>query len=302
MSGPFLRRCFSWVATLLAAAALYCGYAWLPGSGGVEGEVRWILRNPRSRQLDRAAYLLTLMDVRRPGASEPVIASLLKDVDPTDESALLKLIWLACEPSSHAAWTRYGAALADWLQRSPPETWRRHGDKLAPLWNAFTYAPIRSPEWDSFVANLMLDDSRKVPPIDAGLLDADNVDIYIARGALLMVLSGEPETTRDEVLRRLSAAGGETGRMASFREGVVAEFDRSASADPRAWPPIALRTAPRLRESLSNETTTVRCKAAEILAICGDAEGLRVLRTCAAVGDPARPNAANILNYLEARE
>lgn len=296
------HRGLSWVAVAIIACAGMVGIGRLPGAGGVEGEIRWILRNPQGRQLDRAAYLLTLMDVRRPGASEPVIASLLKDVAPADEPALLTLVWLVCEPSSHAAWTRYGAALADWLQRSPPETWRRHSEKLAQLWNAFTYAPARSPAWDAFATNLTKADSRELPPLDAALTDAESVDIYTARGALLMVLCAEAESTRDEVLRRLNLADGQIGRIASFREGVVAEFDRNASTDPREWPPITLSITPRLRELLSREPAAVSCKAAELLAVCGDAEGLRVLRMCAAANDPARPHTANIVNYLESRE
>ncbi len=78
-----VRRTLSWAGTLAVVAGAALGVTRLPGFGGLEAELRWLLgRPPTTASLNRAALLTLLAEKERPGSMRPVWAKLVRDLDP----------------------------------------------------------------------------------------------------------------------------------------------------------------------------------------------------------------------------
>lgn len=295
---PTIRRCISWAVVLISFCGAYFSYSALPGAGGPAGEILWMLDQPKSTQLNRAVFLLTLMDLRNPNASAEAIKYLFDYMNAQRLPRMMSMMWFVCEPSSRVNWVMSAGAISAWLQNAPPEMWEKYAADIAKLWNAFSYAPTPSPEWAELSRHLSRELLERRFPVCRLLHGTAAVDVFSIRGSLLMLLSAESPEVRQECLRRLSIAGGTIGRTASFRDGVLIEFDADAACVPSEWAALELRIAPQLRSLLSSEDAVCRCKASEILAICGDTDARSVLRECAAIDDLRFASARRILEFL----
>lgn len=293
-----IRRAVSWLLTTALLVGTYLAIRLLPGADGVADEIRWTLEHPSLGRIDRAQFLLTVLDLRERGASGRVIEELFHTTGPQSTPRLLELVWISSAPGSHVAWETFIRPVALWLLRTPAREWEPHTAQLARIWNAFSQAVAPPPEWDELsghIATELLTGRLKPQTL---IRCSQSPDVYASRGALLMLLAGEPHAIRQECLRRMRETGIEIGRTATFQDGVTPEFSTAPTASS-ILPPLDLRVAGVLEQLLSDADPSIRCPAAQILIACGDLKSLAVLRDCATLDNRIGEDARRVLSNLQ---
>ncbi len=280
------RRLVSWLGTLGVAGALASGVAHLPGTGGLTGEVRWLLgHRPQGpvRTSNPVLKLLMIREAAAHGIACPILATLLYDDDP---HVVAGVLWLA-----HDLAMRPRRAFPDvnpwvpdfvrWFNSANVRTKESLQEALLPCLSRI----LLMAEFDAGSTSREALAALTGPIAAVRNLNVTDDDLrWLIRASIAasrparepafeLVLRAESIRTRDIVPNRAGFL--DNSRFAPWHGAAgpawSAECERNQAG---AWSRIELACGDRLAALTRDADEQVRWAAGRLLAVCRDERGL----------------------------
>ncbi len=248
----------------------------LPGTGGVGGELHWMLAQAASPQdRNRAFLLLYEAESRKPGARVELLRQLLSDSNPRVRSGAL----VAAVDTIRVTRTIAGVALSadDGLDLALRDWWQAADvrEQIARLPHSFVAWVLSRPYQIDDTADRW--GNLKRAARDQALSSAERRWLLAAT----LQRADPPRSLIDELVFQGPAAG-EIGLALRFLDGLESRMPAAIVGRPPSWnwDPERDRlpwSFAELHIALDDPVREVRWAAARILSVSGDARGLPVL-------------------------
>jgi len=271
-----LRRCLSWFGFTVVALACAHLLSRLPGAGGVEGELRWLLtRAPTSQSRNRAFLLLQEAEMRTPGGRAALLRNLLHDPDRrVRHGALAAAVDAVRAMETVAGRTFVGedgleVALRDWWHQAD---WQERSAGLPHSFTAWVFSrssEVADPEL-RWAAVMEATRAGRLTEAERRWLLAATLQRSDPPRSLIDELAFQGPTAR-ELATAVRFLDGLESRLPSIADGRPPLWNWDPERDHLAW------SFSELRGALHDPVVEVRWAAARILAVSGDASGLAVL-------------------------